>query len=385
MMKNKIIIAILALVLVLSSCGKNTENLNNNLENKTSSGENTVSDKKLKIVATTFPCYDWVREVAGDKMENIELSLLLDNGVDLHSYSPTADDIVKIKEADMFIYVGGHSDKWVDDVLEATNANTKLVNLVKVLGDELKQAEEVEGMEHHHHEDGEHEHEDAHHEDGEHEHEDAHHEDGEHEHEDKHHEDGEHEEEHHEDGEHEHEDEHHEDEHVWLSVQNAQIFVDEVALSLSELDPENTDVYRENADKYIDKLADLDIKYEDIVKSATNKTLLFADRFPFRYMVDDYGLDYFAAFTGCSAESEASFETIAFLANKIDDLDLDAVLTLEGRDKKLAETIVRTSGRDVEILSLNSMQSITKEDVEGGAKYLDIMDKNADVLKEALK
>ncbi len=369
MIKNKIVVLILALVLVLSSCGKSIGEIN---ADTTSVKSDEAKDGKIHIVATTFPQYDWVREIIGEDAENIDLSLLLDSGVDLHSYSPNADDIVEIKNADLFIYVGGHSDKWVDEVVKSSESKAELMSLVASLGDMVKKAEEVEGMEHHHHEDGEH-----HHEDGEHEHKDGeHHEDGEHEHKDG---------EHHEDGEHEHKEHNHGDEHVWLSLRNAEILVPEIAAKIAELDPENAEKYKKNAAEYVAKLADLDEKYESIVKDAKTNTLLFADRFPFRYMVDDYDIEYFAAFTGCSAESEASFETIAFLAEKLADLNLPAVITLEGREKKLAETIVETSGKDVEILTLNSMQSITEKQVTDGAKYLDIMEKNAEVLSEALK
>jgi len=367
----------------------------------TGSSKNGNNDK-IQVVTTIFPAYDWVMSVLGDNAQNAEVTMLLDNGVDLHSYQPTAEDIINIADCDLFIYVGGESDGWVDDALkENENKDRVVINLLEVLGDSVKEEEIVEGMEHdhdhaHEHEEGEeHEHEDGEehdHEDGEeHEHEDGEeheHEDGEeHDHEDgeEHdHEDGE--EHDHEDGE-EHEHEGHEyDEHVWLSLRNASVLVNEISASLQYIDPENAETYKKNAEEYTAKLKTLDSEYEEAVSQASCKTVLFGDRFPFRYMTDDYGLEYYAAFAGCSAESEASFETVVFLAKKVDELDLHTVLTIEGKDKSIAETIVdNTQNKDQQILTLDSMQSVTSSDVANGATYLSIMESNLEVLKEALK
>ncbi len=350
MFRNKIIVLILILSLVFSSCAKNDEFANSEVKNEV---QDKKTDKKLKILATTFPQYDWVREIAGDKLADIDLTLLLDNGVDLHSYSATADDIIMIKESDLFIYVGGHSDAWVDEVLEAGDSKVKAFNMLEALG--LSEDEE--------HENEEHEHEEHEHEEHE-----------EHEHE-------EHEEHEHEEGEHHH----HADEHVWLSLRHAQVLVKALADDMAKIDTENAEVYKENADNYVKKLGELDKEYEEIVASAARNTVLFGDRFPFHHMFEDYGLEHFSAFSACSAESEASFEKIAFLASKIDELDLSKVLTIEGGDKKLADTIISTSSKDAKILEINSMQSVTKEALDKGAKYFDIMKKNAEVLREALE
>lgn len=336
-----LLLALFMLVAALAGCGKQND---------------TNQTDKLSIVTTIFPEYDWVREILGDKADNAEITMLLDNGVDLHSYQPTADDIVKISDCDLFIYVGGESDEWVEDALRnAANGNMKVINLLEVLGDSVKTEEIVEGMQ-----EEEHEYEDA----EEHEHEDAHaHEDAE---------------------EHEHEEE--ADEHVWLSLKNAKMLVRVISKALQELDPDNKDIYAANADAYVKKLSALDAEYQTAVDAASNKTILFGDRFPFRYLVDDYGLRYYAAFVGCSAETEAGFETISFLAKRVDEWKLPCVLTIEGAQHKIAETVVRnTTAKNQRVLTMDSMQSTTSKDVKNGTTYLSVMEKNLSVLKEALR
>ena len=319
------------------------------------------SGDKLQIVTTIFPEYDWVINVLGDNPANAEVTMLLDNGVDLHNYQPTADDILKISTCDMFIYVGGESDEWVEDALkEAANKDMAVINLLEILGGSVKEEEMVEGMQ-----ESEHEHEHEGEEADEHEHEEG--DTDEHEHE-------------HEEGEVEY------DEHVWLSLRNAATLTDSISKELQRIDAANASVYKINSDTYIKKLNELDEQYSDSVSASNVKTLLFGDRFPFRYLTDDYGLTYYAAFVGCSAETEASFETITFLAGKVDELSLHAVLTIEGNDHRIAETIVQnTAGKDQQILTMDSMQSTTSKDVEGGTTYLSVMEKNLSVLKEALK
>ncbi len=354
-----IIVAILVMS-CLSGCGStsNAVDVTAVASDTQASVEEISSDgTDLQIVTTIFPCYDWVKEVLGDNPAGAELTMLLDNGVDLHSYQPTAEDIMKIADCDLFIYVGGESDGWVDDALaEATNSDMIVINMLDTLGDKVKEEEIVEGMEadeHEHDEDEDHDHEAE--EEHEHEHE-------------------------HEEGEIEY------DEHVWLSLRNAAVLVDSISQAMQKIDADNADTYSKNSASYIDSLNSLDAEYKAAVDAASNKTVLFGDRFPFRYMTDDYGLDYYAAFVGCSAETEASFETVTFLANKMDELSLPAILTIESGDKKIAETILANSkDKDREILTLDSMQSTTSEDVQNGARYISIMENNLSVLKEALK
>lgn len=314
----------------------------------------TAQGDKLKIVTTIFPEYDWTREILGDQSERAEVTMLLDNGVDLHSYQPTADDLIKIAECDLFIYVGGELDGWVESALASTsNPDRAVINLIDTLGDRVKLEEVVEGMqetEHDHEEDEEHAH------DADEEHTDA------------------------------DEQEAETDEHVWLSLRNAQAVCQKIAEKLGELDPEHEQAYTDNALAYIDKLVALDAKYQAVVDAANKKTLVFGGRFPFRYLTEDYGLNYYAAFVGCSAETEASFETIRFLAEKTDALGLSHVLTIENPNHKIAETVVaNTSGKNQQVLSMDSMQSVTSKDVAAGATYLSIMEHNLEVLTQALQ
>ncbi len=345
-------------------------------------------NKNLQIVTTIFPEYDWIMNILGDNPANAEVTMLLDNGADLHSYQPTASDILKISTCDVFVYVGGESDEWVDDVLkEATNKDMVVINLMDELGSAVKEEEIIEGMEGHDHE-HEHDH-DEDHEDEDHDHEDHDHEDEDHDHENHDHEDEDHDHEH-EDEEHDHEHHHEEgeveyDEHVWLSLKNASVLVGAISEAIAKADSANAATYRANASAYIDKLNALDKEYSDMVSAAARNVLVFGDRFPFRYMIDDYSLVYYAAFVGCSAESEASFETIMFLAGKVDENSLTSVITIEGKEHKIAETIIsNTATKDQKILTLDSMQTTTMADVNNGTTYISVMESNYEVLKEAL-
>lgn len=303
--------------------------------------DNTKTEKKMKIVTTIFPEYDWTREILGERIKDVDLTLLLDNGTDLHSFQPAVKDIMKVSGCDLLIYVGGESDEWIEDALKsAANPDIKTVNLMEVLGDSIKEEETVEGMQGEEHEHGH----------------DA------------------------------HEDEVEYDEHVWTSLRNASAVSEAIADTLKELDPEGSDIYQKNLEIYQTKLNDLDAKYQETVDQSTHKTLLFADRFPFRYLVDDYGISYYAAFSGCSAESEASFKTITFLAEKVDELGLKDVFTIEKSDDRIAQTVIEnTKTKDQKICVLNSMQSITADEIKKGTTYLSIMEDNLKVLKEAMQ
>lgn len=299
------------------------------------SSDNSNNSERLSVIATIFPAYDWVKQITSGS-DNIDLTLLFDNSADLHNYQPTADDIVKITSCDMFIYVGGESDSWVEDALkQSNNENMIAVNLLDVLGENAKTEEHKEGMEEEHSEDEEEEEE--------------------------------------------------YDEHIWLSLKNAEILCKAISEKLSSLDSENASLFSENTEKYVSLLDDLDSKYQTSVEASDNKTLVFADRFPFRYLTDDYGIDYYAAFAGCSAESEASFETISFLAKKVDELSLKYVMTIEGANHNIAQTVIdNTAEKNQQILVLDSMQSKTLENIENGETYISIMEKNLTVLQQAL-
>lgn len=317
----------------LSACGRTSaDGVNVDEQN---------GQKKLQVVATIFPEYDWVREILGEQADNVELTLLLANGVDMHSFQPTMSDILKVSTCDVFIYVGGESDAWVADALKgAGNPDRTEINLMEVLGDRAKEEEVVEGMQE---------------EDG------------------------------HDSHDHEAQEELEYDEHVWLSLKNTQVFCDAISEALRAADPENAKLYQENTTAYKGKLAALDREYQAAVDQSESKTLLFADRFPFRYLTDDYNLTYYAAFTGCSAETDASFETITFLAGKLDELKLPVVFVIENSDGKVAKAVVEnTNTKDQKILTLNSMQSVTSDEINAGTTYLSIMKENLKTLKEAL-
>lgn len=292
-------------------------------------------DNRIKVVTTIFPVYDWARQLIGDKADEYDITLLLDSGADLHNYQPDADDMLKISVCDLFIHVGGESDAWVKDALTAAaNKRMTVIDLVNTLGSNAVEEEEVPVI-------------------GE--------------------------------GEEEEEEETEYDEHVWLSLKNARVFITRIAEALAGLDRENRQYYFDNAKAYNEKLKALDAEYRQTVENAAVKTLIFTDRFPFRYMTEDYGLDYFAAFKGCSAESEASFKTVSFLASKVDELSVKNVIVIEGSDKKMAETVIaNTEKKDQGILVLDSMQTVTLEDAEKGKDYYSVMQSNLEVLKEAL-
>ncbi len=341
-MKKIASIAILffALAFMLTAC--NTE-----------SGKKDSAPKKISVVATIYPQYDWLKNVIGEHADAIDLKLLIKNGTDLHSYKPSAQDIASIAGADLVVYVGGESDEWIEKALAATpKAGRVEVNLMKALGDRVKEEEVVEGMqvEEHHEHDKVTEPAEA-------------------------------------TSEHHHHEEVENDEHIWLSLVNAKILVKSLAEALAKIDTANAETYKANAANFTAKLNELDGAYAAAVAEANNKTILFGDRFPFRYLVDDYGIKYYAAFVGCSAESEASFETVTFLAGKMDSLQLPAIFTIDGSNGKIARAILEASknSKNAQVLTLNSMQSVTDEQIKAGVDYLSIMRNNLEVLKKALK
>ena len=492
-----LLLALMMLAGVLAGCGK---------------PQDTGKAGKLKVVTTIFPEYDWVRAILGDKAENAEVTMLLDNGVDLHSYQPTADDIVRISDCDLFVYVGGESDGWVENALKnAANRNMKVINLLEVLGDSVKTEETVEGMQEDGHDHG-HSHDEQLTEDDirdrtlsdfagawkslhpyllngdldkfcQHRAEededssttkdtylekyktswqcdaekisingntitftygdgktvsaeytyagyqpkrndegtirsvryqfettsadapkyvqfnDHGHEPGEAEH-------------FHiyfgNDGfdalmsgktnpffvkdalsaegildelmGHDHGEE--KDEHVWLSLKNAQTLCVTLADALCAIDPDNKNTYIANAAAYRDKLAALDADYKAAVDGAAHKTVLFGDRFPFRYFADEYGLSYYAAFTGCSTETEASAATVAFLTDKVKEEQIPVVFTIELSNGKIADSICEATG--AKKMTLYSCHNVTKEQMENGATYLSMMTENVDSLRAAL-
>ncbi len=289
---------------------------------------------KPVIVCTIFPEYDWLRQLLGARADEFDLRLLLHNGTDMHNYQPSVEDIVTISSCDMLAYVGGQSDAWIKDAASAAqNQNQIVIDLFDVLADELLEEELSPGMAH---------------------------------------------------------EETAEtgvvyDEHVWLSLSNAQLVCDALTEQLTILDPEGAQEYAANNQAYQLELQALDEAYRQTVDTAARTHLLFGDRFPFLYLVNDYQLSYDAAFPGCSAETEASFETVTYLAGRLESLALPVVLTIENSNSDIAQTIINNSSvQNVEILTLNSMQSITQEEIDAGEDYLSIMEENLQTLRQAL-
>ena len=288
---------------------------------------------KISVGCTSFSEYDWTRNIVGDS-GNIQLTYLLESGIDLHNYQPSTKDILTISDCDLFIYVGGESDKWVSDTLgEARNSDMKVISLMNVLGESVKEEEIKEGMQAE---------------------------------------------------EDEHSDEPEYDEHVWLSLKNAALFTEKIEEELSAKDKANAETYRLNANNYAERLSRLYKEYENVFNESPVKSAIFADRYPFAYLFSDYGVTCYAAFPGCSAETEASFETVISLAQKADGLNLKYIFTTESPLSSVAETIKEnTKHKNQKILRLNSMQSVTKEQINSGTTYVSLSEYNLAQLKKA--
>lgn len=351
--KSKLLITFAILLaftsLSLSSCAQKNEKSKNN--------------GKLNVVCTIFPEYDWAKNIIRDNLDKVNLSLVVKNGVDLHSYQPSTADIVEITSADIFIYVGGISDNWVTDVLaNSANKNMKIINLMELLGDRVQIKEVVEGMQACEHDHG---HTDSCSIETENTKADSTDFDG-------------------INFKHTYNEPVY-DEHVWLSLQNAKICCTEIAKALCESLPDYAEDFNNNLSNYTSALDSLDNNFKETVSSAREKTIIVCDRFPFRYLVEDYNLNYYAAFAGCSAETEASFATIAFLAKKLQETGLNAVITIDNSDNKIAETVIQNAKRpDCKILTFDSMQSTTLDDALGGKSYIGTMTNNLKSLKTAL-
>ena len=290
------------------------------------------SDGKLHIVCTIFPQYDWVRELTKGA-QNVEVTLLEDSGADLHNFQPSAADKVSILNSDLFVYTGGESDDWARTLLENAEKDVRSLDLIEALGE--RALTEEEGIE--------------------------------------------------ESGEHGHEHEDEVDEHIWLSVQNAKALVSAIQEELCAVDEGNAALYQSNAASYLAELSALDEAFAKTVSSAKRSVLVFADRYPFRYLAHDYGLTCYAAFSGCSAESEASFATILALVKHVEENALPYVVVLENSTQGIAKQVIdNTKSKDQGILVLNSLQSVTREDIESGATYLGLMKEDLAVLKTAL-
>lgn len=323
----------------------------NSERNNEAKGAIVTEAKKLSLVCTSFPPFDLARSVAGDQAE---LTMLLKPGAESHTYEPTPQDIKKIAEADLFITVGGENDAWVDHLLDSLGDKKpeifKLVEAVDTVEEEL-----VEGME----DEEEHEHEHAH------EHESSHKIDK-------------------DEAKHEanEDDEHEIDEHVWTAPKNFSLMAEKLASRLAEMDSEHAERFAENARTTAQQFDKLDKEIRQIVDHAKRKTLIFADRFPLRYFADAYGLDYFAAFSGCSVNTEASPKTVAFLIDKVKEEKIPVVFSIEFSSGQMADAVCEATG--AEHRTFHSCHNISADELARGETTLSLMEKNLEVLKEAL-
>ena len=342
-MKNiskKIFGLILAGAVLITGCTAKTE--------KKDKGDNTKG--KLKVVTTIFPEYDITRAIAKDK---VDLELMIKPGVDVHSFTPTPQDIKTVQNSDIFVYGGTEHDKWVENLTKSIDMkNKKVVKLV----DGIQQLEEesVDGMKHEHHHDDKKE--DQHNHDHKHEKKDEH--------------------------DHKDESEKELDPHYWTSPKNAIQMVKTITNALVEKDPDNAEFYKENAKNYIKQLEGVDKELHDVVDNAKIKKVVIADRFPFRYLFKDLGLEYRALFSGCSVESTASAGQIKKMVDYVKENKIPVVYHIEMGKGELAETVAKNSGSKVKLL--HSIHTVTKEDFDKGVTYIDLMKQNVEALKEGL-
>lgn len=307
---------------------------------------------KLSVVTTSFPPYDFVRAVTGD---SADITMLLQAGAEAHSYEPVPLDIAKIQNCDVFVYIGGEGEVWVDKILDSLDTSDitviRLFDYIDPLEEEEVEGASPTGHHHHHHDDGD---------EDEHDHDEHDHDEDEHDH-----------------------DEHEEfDEHIWTSPRNAKLCVEGIEDVMCEKFPENAELYRENGDSYAGRLAELDRKFAEMSENAPNHTIIVGDRFPFRYLAHDYGLKYYAAFSGCSSESEPSVYTMAFLIDKLLEDDNGCVFYLEFSTKRLAQKLSDATG--AHMLRLHSCHNVSKKDFENGVTYIGLMEENLKNIQEAL-
>lgn len=316
---------------------------------KTVSGNG--SKNNITILAADFAEYDWIKAVLGDNPSNISLDRLNETGADMHSYQPRVSDMVRISDCSLLVYSGGESEFWIKDaVISSGKAQAEVISLMDILAHDPGLSQKYADLADEHEDEHGHEHEDEAHHDSENEPEF--------------------------------------DEHMWLSLKSAPVFIEKITEAISSLDPENSVLYEKNARNYINKINELDLKYEEMsskARSCNHNTVLIADRFPFAYLMKDYGISHIAAFPGCSAETEASFAVIVSLSESIDRLGLKNVFVMKKSDTALAETIIKnSSSKDAKILTLDSMQSVSSGDISKGENYLSVMEKNLAALSAAL-
>ena len=310
-----------------------------------------ADDGKIQIVATLFPYYDFARAIVGN---SADVTLLLSPGREAHSFEPTPLDAVTISESDVFLYNGGEGEYWVDSMLDAAGENIAVIARMMDYVDALDE-EYVEGMQG---ADGhDHDHEHGSHDD-------------------------------HDDHDHDHEEDEHDsdeveyDEHIWTSPKNAVVLCRAVCDAICKADPANEDFYRANCDGYCAQIEALDARFASLCESAPRKLLVFADRFPMLYFCREFGLDYRAAFHGCSGDTEPSLATIKYLIDKVEDEDIPVVYTIDFGTKKVAAVVSECTGAAVD--TLYSMQTVSRADFDAGETYLTLMERNYEALRKGL-
>jgi zinc transport system substrate-binding protein len=283
---------------------------------------------KYTIISTSFPGYDFARAITKDS-KDFEVKMLLKPGAEMHSYEPTPQDIINISNADIFIYVGGDSDNWIEDVLKDINTDkTKIIKLMDLV--DVVEEEHVEGMEEHEEEEEEVEY----------------------------------------------------DEHVWTSPINAITIINKLKEEIIKVDNDNKSLYEDNSNNYTNEISNIDNEIRSLVKNAKRKEIIFGDRFPIRYFVEEYGLSYYAAFPGCSEQTEASAKTITFLINKVKNDKIPVIFHIELSNGNIAKTIADETG--AKVLEFKTAHNISQDDFDAGITYVDIMKSNIEVLKEAI-
>lgn len=315
---RKLLALITAVTLVLGLCACSSE-----------SSYFESDSTKLKIISTVFPPYDLAKHIAGD---NAEIKILLPPGSEAHTYEPTAKEIIAIQNCDIFLYIGAENEQWADKLINSNDTSkVKIVKLIDCVPTLSEEDEEEHEDEHNHHD---------------------------------------------------HDHEHETDEHIWTSPKNARLMLSAVYNAICEVDPKNSKTYTENKDAYDEQLADLDNDYKTAVDNAKNKTIVLADKFPFRYLAHEYGLDCYAAFSSCSDESEPSVSTMIKLTKRIKDNNVPVVFYLEFSSTKIADTLCDETGATK--LMLHSCHNVSKQDIENNVSYVDLMKQNLENLKVAL-
>lgn len=314
------VLAVLVLLSVLSGCGPQVEQ----------------DESKVQVVSTLFPYYDFARQIGGDR---VEVTLLLSPGRESHSFEPTPLDVIRISEADVFLYNGGEGEVWVDETMDAYDAPDQVVcrmmDYVDVLEEELVEGMEAEGGHDHDHE--------GHEEDS---------------------------------------DEIEYDEHIWTSPVNAKLLAQAVCDALTKADPEGADYYAANLAAYEEDLTELDAAFRQVVAEGKRDILVFGDRFPLLYFCKTYGLRYRAAFQGCSSDTEPSVKTLAYLIDKVNEEHIPVVYHLELSSEAITNVICESTG--AKSLQFHSCHNLSREDFEQGATYLSLMWQNVEALKEGL-